>query len=398
MITRISSIEELKQLFVEILINKTDKVTKVSNESVVNGVAYGAAKTAQKALKDIGLVETHLFPDYAFGSHLDNVADKLGISPRFDATKSSMYVRVVGNSGTTYAAATHKFSGSGVTFDLLEDVTIGPNGFAYAKVRSQNEGKKTNVDPLTVTTVDPVPSGHLFCINEYRASGGRDAEEDRDFRIRIKEGANIAATGTTLSKINQVFQKINSDVFKVFFQGINTLNQPILAVATTNGGDLTTPELEELESRATEYLSIIDLPVTGGSVGLEVKNIEYQPIDVSFRVDLKSGAVADEVRKRVQVAMSKYLDWRYWEAGKKVEWDDLLQIVKDDPEVKYVPDTEFSPNADVQIDITKLPRMRGFIMMDLDGSILSSVTGTLNPVYYPSDPDLFFQTTVTSSI
>lgn len=398
MITRVSSIEELKQLWVETLLNKTDKITKVSNESILNGTAYGIAKIGQKALKDIALAETHQFPDSAFGVHLDEVANKLGISPRFTASSSSCFIRVVGNPGTTYNAGVHVFSGAGVSFDTTQTVTIGVSGFAYVRVRSQTQGSNTNVDALTINTIQPIPTGHLYCVNEYKANGGRDLENDRDFRLRIKEGANIAATGTTLYKLIQVFQKINPNILRVFYQGVNQLNQPILAVATTNGADLTSLELQQLNSRVIEYVSLIDIPIMNAIAGIEIKNIEYQPIDTSFRVKLTSSAVVDDVRRRIQVVMSKYLDWRYWQTGSKVEWDNLLEMVKNDPDVEYVQDQTFVPSVDIVTDPTKLPRMRGFIMMDLDGNILTNITGTLNPVYYPIDPSLFFQTTVISSI
>ena len=398
MITRNISIIEAKQLFVEMLLNNTDKLTKVSNESINNGVAYGVAKIFQKGMKDVALVESHLFPSYAFESHLDEVAEDNGISGRFGTSKSSTYVRVVGSPGTMYQAGVQLFKGSGVTFDLIEDLIIGATGFDYVKVRSQTEGLKSNVDPLTIDTVSPVPAGHLYCRNEYRSTGGRDVEVDKDFQVRIKEGANIAATGTTLSKINQVFLKINPDIFKVYFQGINTLGQPILAVATTNGSSLNSGELAYLKSRSYEYLSLTELPLLEGSPSLEIKNIEFQYIDISFRAILSIGSDVDLVRKRIQIAMSKYLDWRYWNPSKKVEWDDLLQIAKNDPQVEYIPDTFFTPSADISVDPTKLPRIRGFILLDSDGGIASGDSVTINPVYYPSDPNLFFQTTILPSI
>ena len=60
MITRITPLEELKRIFFEILFNKTSKITKATDESIVNGVAYGCSKIAQKALKDVALVESLL--------------------------------------------------------------------------------------------------------------------------------------------------------------------------------------------------------------------------------------------------------------------------------------------------------------------------------------------------
>ena len=48
MITKVTSIQSLKQMFIEILLNKTDKLTDISNESVLNGIAFGVGKIGQK--------------------------------------------------------------------------------------------------------------------------------------------------------------------------------------------------------------------------------------------------------------------------------------------------------------------------------------------------------------
>jgi len=397
MITRVSTVGEIKRLFIEALLNKSDKLTKVADESINNGIAYGVAKVAQKALKDIALVESHIFPDFAYGSHLDQVADRYGISSRFTASKSSTHIRIFAAAGTSYSAATQKFRGGGQTFDLLEDVTVGALGYIYAPIRSQNTGTQTNVDGLTINTVSPVPTGHLSCINEYAAVGGRDNEDDRLFKVRIKEGANIAARGT-LAMLTQVFMKINTSVLKVYYHGVNNQMQPVLAVSNVTGANFTAVELDAFKQRSQEYLGLLELNLTSGIPNVEIKNIEYQLFDVSFRLEAEPGFSIDEIRKEIQIAFSKYADWRYWVPGRKIEWDDLLQIVKNNRKVRYVPDQHFVPNLDIVVDPTKLPRFRGLLIKDMNGNLLANASGTLNPVYYPNEPDENFNTTVLSSI
>ena len=399
MITRISTIEELKQIFVEILMNKTSKVTKVADNSVLGGIAFGAAKVGQKALKDIAIVESHIFPDSAFGTYLDTVAANYGIATRFNLAQSSTYLRLVADPGTNYIAGTHKFSGNhGLSFDLESNVTIGVNGFEYVKVRSIDSGNKTNVDSLTITTVSPIPVGHLYVINEYRAIGGRDIEDDADFRVRIKDGANLAASGT-LAKMTQVFQKINSNVLKCFYQGIDPLGKATIAIATVNGIDLNSTELDDLLDRGQDYFNLIELSQWGTqSIQVVLQNIVWQPIDVSFRVELFASYNPDDVRKNIQIAIGKYLDFRYWAPYQKVEWDELLSIVKRVAGVKYVPDATFVPSLDIIVDVNKLPRLRGFLMLDTQGNILQNISGTLNPVYYPNQPDFSYQNTLLTVI
>jgi len=394
MITRVSTINELKRIYAEVLLNKTGKITKVSDESIVNGVAYGVAKIAQKAMKDIAIVESHLFPDYAYGRHLDDIAQKNGIAPRFGTSGSSTYLRLVAAPNTLYQAGVNNFIGDGVTFELTEDVTVGDEGYIYAKVRSQSVGSRTNLSSLTINRVTPEPSGHIFVTNEYEARGGRDAEDDTMFRLRIKRGANVAAAGT-LAYITQTFMSINNNILNVYSYGVNDQNQSVLAIATQNGADLTQNEMNEIMDQAKSYLGLTEYnSVTNNSIGVELRNVEYQPIDISFRAELIQTTNVDEIRKDIQTQISKYLDFRFWKPSQKVEWDILLQVVRDHPNVKYVADSFFYPNRDVEIQHGKLPRIRGFAMLDLDGNLIEDNSNTLNPVFYPNTIDFNFQQTV----
>jgi uncharacterized phage protein gp47/JayE len=93
MITKITSINDLKQMFLEITLNKTNKVTDISKESVLNAISYGCAKLAQKILVNLAIIESHLFPDSAYGAYLDSAAQRRGVSARFSATTSSTFLR-----------------------------------------------------------------------------------------------------------------------------------------------------------------------------------------------------------------------------------------------------------------------------------------------------------------
>lgn len=62
MITKTANtIANLKNLWIEMFLNKTDRVSNIADGSVLNGVAYGTAKVAQKAIKDIAIVEAQIF-------------------------------------------------------------------------------------------------------------------------------------------------------------------------------------------------------------------------------------------------------------------------------------------------------------------------------------------------
>lgn len=399
MITKVdNTISFLKSLWVETFLNKTDRVTDITDNSVLNGIAYANAKVAQKCLKDIAIVEAQVFPEMASGEYLDRAAQLFGVTSRQGALGSSTYVRVFtdGSRDVTYEAGTHTFvNNDGVRFQIEETVTVSAEvGYGYVKVRSEAVGAFTNVDANTIINVTPVPQGHLECTNEYFAEGGRDQEDDEMFRLRILNHQNIYSVAT-LEKLVQVFRNIDDRVLKIMFVGVEEDSFLHIQIVTQNGQDLTQDELDELLEKATPYFGIGDLIVAGGIMGIKLENATWYEVGgdtgVDFRCELVSGYRVSDVRKNIQIGLSKYLDFRYWEVGQKVEWDDLLEIVKNTEGVKYVSSEWFRPNQDESVSEFMLPRIKKFRMRDMNGIIMLD-EGTdfemsfddYAPVYYPA--------------
>ena len=398
MITKIVPVSDLKQMFLEILLNKTDKISDISDDSVLNGIAYGCAKVGQRLLVNQGIVEGHLFPDTAYGQYLDNIASIRGVSPRFGACGSTTYVRVIAEPGTSYIMGVQKFtSTSGVTFELEESKTVDKNGFAYIKVKSTQVGTSTNVDPVSINKVSPKPNGHISVINEYAATGGMDAESDALFRQRIKNSVNALSRGT-IAFIEQVFMKINPRVLRVFKGGITSNGKMNLIICSTNGASFSQNEFDLMISRSEEYLSLYDILREVSGYALNLVNVEWQYVDVSFRVELDPSYDVDAVRKNIQIQMNKLFDYRFWNQGDRIEWDDLLQVAKNTEGVRYIPDNYFYPQSDINVPSNKLPRIRGFIMYDLNGNIIESNNGLISDVYYPNSPNIDFQSSVVNTI
>lgn len=384
--TNIETVSTLKQTLLEILLNKTDKVSKVSNESVLNGILYGQAKLNQKVLKDIAVLESQIFVDSASGIDLDIIAARQGIASRFTSLGSSVYVKVYADYGTVYPSASTVFkSSTGVEFVLTEDFTMSNNaGYDYVKVRSNTTGLQTIVDANTITKVNPVPSGHKYVINEFPSEGGVDNEDDEAFRKRIKEYPNIIAS-QTINRINQAFILLNNNILRTFYCGISNTGKTILAISTQNGASLTENELNDLLLNSGEFLSLSEQKIVNNqTLGVELRNIEYEYIDIDFRADLKANTDPDVIRKSIQTSISKYLDFRFWDHTKKVEWDDLLDIIKHTNGINYVVDESFIPRIDITVSKTKLPRARGFIMRNLNGNIIIDNNNNINPIYYPN--------------
>ena len=398
MITKITPVEELKQIFLEIFLNKTDKVSDVSDDSVLNAIAYGNAKLTQRTLTNQAIIEGHIFPDSAYGEYLDNLAAIRGVAPRFGAVGSTTYVRVTADEGTSYIAGIHTFtSTSGIVFDLEESGIVGINGYAYLKVRSQQSGLKTNVDALSINKVSPIPQGHISVINEYAATGGSDQESDTLFRERIKTNMNQMSR-TTLSYLEQVFMKINPRVLRLHKGGIDSDGKFNLIVVSVNGQNFTTAEFDEILSKSEEYLSLSELLREGSDFALKLNNVDWLPVDIEFRADIDPAYDIDSVRRNIQIQMNKLFDYRFWKYGDKIEWENMLYAAKNVEGVRYVPDTHFYPQADINDPKYRLPRIRGFIMRDLDGNIIEDNNGVLSDVFYPNEEDRSYQESVLTMI
>lgn len=394
MITKTSAtITNLKNLFIEMFLDKTAKVSNVADGSVVNATAFGVAKVTQKAMKDIAIKEAQIFPDTATGVYLDKAAALYGVSPRKGALGSSTYIRVSANPGTVYDTSVTFVNKNGIRFQVDEALTVGESGYGYVKVRSINAGYSTNVPPNSITNVSPQPQGHIECTNEYYAIGGRDSEDDETFRIRIKNNLNILSKNT-IEYWTQTLSNIDDRVLKVMSAGLDEKGIYNLYVVSQNGIFFTEEELDTLLESAQGYFGISELNIEGKVVGIGIKNIDWFYVGsergLDFRVQLQPDYDVSTVRQNIQVNLTKYLDFRFWTPGKIVEWDDLLDIVKKTDGVKYVPDEYFFPYYDQQVPANQLPRIRGFVMRDQDGNILYDSDSNLSPLFYPSEPEDLF--------
>ena len=256
------------------------------------------------------------------------------------------------------------------------------------KVRSESIGEFTNVDANSIVTVTPVPQGHKECTNEYYAVGGRDEEDDEMFRRRILNHQNIYAEGT-LEKLTQVLQNIDDRVLKIMFVGVMEDSFIHVQIATQNGQEFTTQELQVLLNGATPYFGIGDMIVSRRLMGIKFENASWYEVGgetgVDFRCEIEPGYDVATVRKNIQVGLTKYLDFRFWEAGANVEWDNLLDIVKHTEGVQYVSDEDFYPKHDEAVPVYMLPRIKKFIMRDLNGSVLFDLSKEFSPVFYPAN-------------
>lgn len=394
MITKINStIENLKNLFIETFLNKTKRVSDIAPGSVTNAVAYGCAKIAQKAIKDIAIVEAQLFPDSASGEYLDRAAELFGVGERGKASPSSTYIRVLIEKAKKGEVAFNKgdiFSNTNnIRFIVSENTTLyKANGYGYVPVTATATGSITNVSANTIVKmVSQPPQGFISCTNEYMAIGGRDYESDEDFRIRIKNNLNVLSTSTQ-EYLLQAMQKINPNILKILYIDSSLYNGITIGVVTQNGALLAADELAELKDGIGPHLPLSNIDSSGNVIGFNIKNVDWYWVGgengIYFAASLSvTGDKIKEVAEQIQISMTKYLDFKYWNPGQKIYWDDLLRIVKNTPGVESVPNTSFYPNKDEEVPQNQLPRIKRFVMTDLSGNSLFDInTEEGTPVFY----------------
>jgi hypothetical protein len=242
-----------------------------------------------------------------------------------------------------------------------------------------------------------VPQGHLFVINEYRASGGRDYEDDELFRQRIKDSVNQLSRDT-MSYIEQVFMKINERVLRVHKGGLTADGKMNLIVVAVNGQDFSEQEFNEILSRSEEFLPLNELLRENTDFALSLQNVDWLPVDVEFRVDIDPAYDQAVVRRNIAIQMNKLFDYRFWKYGDKVEWENLLYAAKNVEGVRYVPDTHFYPRVDINVPRYRLPRIRGFILRDLEGNVIEDNGGLMSAVFYPNTIEEGYAASVLSNI
>ena len=392
--TRVSSVTELKNIATEFILNGTNKLSKLSVGSVFNAVSYGIAKIGQKALREIALIESQLFPDYAVGTTLDAVAKRYGIFSRLGASQSSVYIYLYAEPGTVYNKNTCSFtSNDGITFTLNDDITIDSNKYAYALATSVESGEKTNVTPLSITNCINAPTGHKFCTNTFAAYGGRNVESDDEFRTRI-ENINNSISTKTLQYLAQVALNFNPNILKFVHLGTHQ-GKTKLGIYTQSGAAISDADLTNLAIQMREFLALNDI-----SENLEQRvyfsNVDYTPIDISFKLSYMEDLYSiNDIYSSIQKKLISYIDYRYLNTKNNISWIGLYELIKSTEGVVNVNYSDFLINGgqnDIVINKALLPRFRQMLIYDLSGNSLLN-TGVINymPFVYPVYRDLNYE-------
>ena len=137
-----------------------------------------------------------------------------------------------------------------------------------------------------------------------------------------------------------------------------------------------------------DYLALSDISdITNSRVVFT--NINYSTIDLNFKIEYMTDKYSiDEIYSSIQRKLVNFVDFRYWDTNKKVQWSDLYSIVRNTEGILSVPYADFKVNDgqnDIVVNKSLLPRFRSCLIYDLNGNSLlnTGIVQNMFPVIYP---------------
>ena len=185
-----TSAEEIHGKMLEMMPSNMDK----TEGGVLWDLTYPMALALSEVV-EFYIVETikNVFPMWAEGRMLDHHGQNRGLA-RKAAVAATGTVNIVGKAGYTLSAGT-VLSTTGVDesetvlFELVDEVVLDEYGSAKANIVAVELGEVGNVAAGRINRLD-IPDENILNIeNAEPTSGGLDAEDDEDYRERLRQKA-----------------------------------------------------------------------------------------------------------------------------------------------------------------------------------------------------------------
>ncbi|MCM3413513.1 baseplate J/gp47 family protein [Metabacillus litoralis] len=140
--------------------------------------------------------------DDAEGVQLDRLAKRIGV-PRFLATKASGEVTFTVDPNTTVESGVIVGRSNGVQYEVMETKTDSGSGAVTVTVECVDFGSLGNAAIGSVNEIVTIQTGLISVTNNAEITGGRNREEDNEFRDRYFESLSLAGgSGTDAIRAN----------------------------------------------------------------------------------------------------------------------------------------------------------------------------------------------------
>ena len=290
----------------------------------------------------------------AQGTDLDAIVLGRGIR-RYGKTKAGVTVVLSGSNGTNVPRGTQISSPDGITYSTIESGTVA-GGTLSLSSEADNPGVASRVRAGKLTIMISVVAGIDSVTNPYSSTGGYDYEEDEQLRNRAMVQLSTEALGVPAS-YEAWAREAYEDVLRAKAEG-NPVGYPKgyvkVHIISRSGAALSAGTLTAIQ----EYI-VRKAPATEGVI---VVNVSYTQIAVSAEIRLESGFSLVTVQDTVEDNLQNYLDWRYWDWGRDVQFGDLFALVNNSAGVNDVIAATFSPSSNVEVKPYSIPKLASSTM------------------------------------
>lgn len=276
----------------------------------------------------------------------------------------------------TLTAGTVFTSTSGVSFESLEDVTVGDANpvmlgesasLALAdKVLCEavTRGSDGKIEALTISGLQTPDEDIRAASNPFRGHGGTDEESDFELKFRATHGWQLCAQETS-AQLEALARIGNNRVLRAFPEPSDAISTVRIRVLTRAGGGLSASAREALGRFMSQRLR--------STYAVEVLNLEATAVEVEADITLTPGSGTPQQRleatwRKVADRLANYLDWRKWPEEEAVDEAKLLAIVRNTPGVASLQTSTFEPAADIEIAAASLPMLTRLVLRDLSSS------------------------------
>ena len=310
----------------------------------------------------------------ALGSDLDDLAAARGVT-RLGAAAASAVLQFTGTLGTVIPIGFQVQSSTGVTYSTTESGTItqdssnpGTSGIVKLIAQSTSLGAGSQIPRGSLTLMvnaGNVTGGTLSAVTNLAPSvGGGDAETDELLRSRVINQLAVLNQGTRAFYETQL-RLLDPTIVRVYVGRGLGLRSVRVAIVARSGALYTNNALSSLATSLSPYVP--------AQTSVEMTNLIFTPITVSFTGSMLPGYADRDVTEQIARNISAFMDWTLWPFGQTVHWSDLEALVLNTTGVDTLVASSFVPALDTPIPANSLPRLTSITFTD----VTTSTTTTL---------------------
>ena len=169
--------------------------TNVDENSTIGKILCVMSYFFDKAWQDLEGSYYSSFVSTARGSSLDRIATLMGVSREMQQ-HAEVSVTFTGTVGTVIPTGFAISTDDNLIFHTLSDATITPDGTVTVMAECEETGEIGNVGAGKITLIVNPVADVTSVINYSSAAGGKDKENDSEFRERMREGLGTTKGST----------------------------------------------------------------------------------------------------------------------------------------------------------------------------------------------------------